>query len=45
MKKMLFVALVAAVPATAQAMDVKTFLAKADALKKKGMMALFSGGQ
>ena len=43
MKKMLFVALVAAVPATAQAMDVKTFLAKADALKKKGMMALFSG--
>ena len=43
MKKMLFVALLAAVPASAQAMDVKTFLTKADGLKKKGMMALFSG--
>ncbi|HEY0311729.1 MAG TPA: hypothetical protein VGC56_04465 [Allosphingosinicella sp.] len=29
--------------ASAHAMDVATFLAKADALQKKGMMALFSG--
>ena len=42
MKRMMFVALLVAVPASAQAMDVKTFLTKADALKKKGMMALFS---
>jgi hypothetical protein len=41
-KKLLLVALLAAVPATAQAMDVATFLAKADPLMKKGMMALFS---
>jgi hypothetical protein len=32
-----------AVPAAASAMPVSTFLAKAEALKKKGPLALFSG--
>jgi hypothetical protein len=42
-KKLLAAALLAAVPlGPAQAMDVATFLAKADALQKKGMMALMS---
>jgi hypothetical protein len=31
-----------ALPSTAQAMDVATFLAKIDALQKKGMLALLS---
>ena len=42
MKKWMLVALLVALPAAAQAMDVATFLTKADGLKKKGMMALFS---
>jgi hypothetical protein len=42
MKKLLSFALVAALPGSAQAMDVQTFLAKADALKAKGPLALFS---
>jgi hypothetical protein len=33
----------AAAPAAAQSMPLPTFLAKADALKKKGPLALFSG--
>jgi opacity protein-like surface antigen len=42
-KKLLAAALLAAVPAgAAQAMDVATFLAKAEALQKQGMMALMS---
>ena len=42
-KKLLAAVLLATVPlSAAQAMDVATFLAKADALKAKGMMALFS---
>jgi hypothetical protein len=42
-KKLLAAALLATVPlGAAQAMDVATFLAKADALQKKGMIALFS---
>ena len=42
-KKLLAAILLAAVPmAAANAMDVATFLAKADALQKKGMMALMS---
>ncbi|HEX8225810.1 MAG TPA: hypothetical protein VF605_18540 [Allosphingosinicella sp.] len=41
--KLLAALLLASVPiSAAQAMDVATFLAKADALKKKGMMALMS---
>ena len=41
--KLLAALLLAVVPlGAAQAMDVATFLAKADALKKKGMMALMS---
>jgi hypothetical protein len=41
--KLLAAVLLATVPlAAAQAMDVATFLAKADALQKKGMMALMS---
>jgi hypothetical protein len=41
--KLLAALLLAVVPlGGAQAMDVATFLAKADALKKKGMMALMS---
>jgi hypothetical protein len=45
MKFKLFAAvLIAACPiAGAHATDIATFLAKADALEKKGMMALFSG--
>jgi hypothetical protein len=46
MRKIAFGLLIAAVPATAlqaQAMPVSTFLAKADALKKKGPLALLSG--
>ena len=42
MRKLLLVALLAAVPAGAEAMDVKTFLTRAEAVKKKGMLALFS---
>ncbi|MDB5670049.1 MAG: hypothetical protein JWO25_1008 [Alphaproteobacteria bacterium] len=42
MRKFVLVALLAAVPASAQAMDVASFLAKADPLMKKGMMAIFS---
>ena len=38
----LMLSLVAASPAVAQNMPVSTFLAKADALKAKGAMALFS---
>jgi hypothetical protein len=41
--KLLAAALLAIVPlGSAQAMDIATFLAKADALQKKGMMALMS---
>ena len=46
MRKSLIVAFAAAVPLTpllAQSMPVSQFLAKADALQKKGAMALFSG--
>lgn len=42
MRKLLLAALLAGMPAGAQAMDVQTFLAKAETLKAKGMMALFS---
>ena len=43
MKKLLAAVLLAAAPlSTANAMDVATFLTKADALQKKGMMALMS---
>jgi hypothetical protein len=42
-KKLLAAALLAIVPlGAAQAMDVATFLAKADALQKKGVMALMA---
>jgi hypothetical protein len=42
-KKLLAAVLLAIVPiGAAQAMDVATFLAKADALQKKGMLALMS---
>jgi hypothetical protein len=42
-KKLLAAIILAVAPlAAANAMDVATFLAKADALQKKGMMALFS---
>jgi hypothetical protein len=40
--KLLAALLLASVPVAANAMDVATFLAKADALQKKGMMALMS---
>ena len=41
--KLLAAILLAAIPfGAAQAMDVATFLAKADALQKKGMLALMS---
>jgi hypothetical protein len=41
--KLVLAVLMIALPATgAQAMDVATFLAKADALQGKGMLALFS---
>jgi hypothetical protein len=40
--KLMLGALLVALPAAAQAMDVGTFLAKADGLEKSGMMALFS---
>jgi hypothetical protein len=46
MRKLLILALAPAVPLTplsAQSMPVSEFLAKADALQKKGAMALFSG--
>jgi hypothetical protein len=46
MRKIAFGLLIAALPATAlhaQAMPVSTFLAKAEALKKKGPLALLSG--
>lgn len=46
MRKLLIAALAAMVPLTplfAQSMPVSQFLAKADALQKKGAMALFSG--
>ena len=42
-KKLLAAVMLAVVPlGAAQAMDVATFLAKADALQKKGMLALMS---
>jgi hypothetical protein len=42
-KTLLAAALLAVIPiGAAQAMDVATFLAKADALQKKGMLALMS---
>ncbi len=41
-KKLLAAALLLAVPAAAQAMDVATFLTTAEALERKGVMALFS---
>lgn len=46
MRKLLIAALAAAsplAPASAQSMPISEFLAKADALQKKGPMALFSG--
>jgi hypothetical protein len=46
MRKVAVALLLAAIPMTgaqAQSMPVATFLAKADALQKKGAMALFSG--
>ena len=46
MKKLLLAAVIAAVPLSAlhaQNMPVSTFLAKAESLKKKGPLALFSG--
>jgi hypothetical protein len=45
MRKIAFALLIAALPATAlqaQSMPVSTFLSKANALKKKGPLALFS---
>lgn len=43
MKLKLFAAvLIAALPVSAHAMDVATFVTKADALEKKGVRALFS---
>jgi hypothetical protein len=45
LKKLILGACLIALPlAGAQAMNVADFLGKADALQKKGMMALFSGG-
>jgi hypothetical protein len=42
-KKLILAAFLAALPlAPASAMDVATFIGKADSLEKKGMMALFS---
>ena len=41
--RMLAALALVAIPAAASAMPVSTFLAKAEALKKKGPMALFSG--
>jgi hypothetical protein len=42
-KKLILAVFLAALPlSAASAMDVATFLGKADALEKKGMMALFS---
>ena len=46
MRRIAFALLVAALPATAlqaQTMPVSTFLAKADALKSKGPLAVFPG--
>lgn len=43
MTKLICVFALLALPATAQAMDVATFLTKANALEKKGAMAMFSG--
>lgn len=40
--KIILGALLIALPAAAQAMDIATFLRKADALEKKGMTAMFS---
>ena len=42
MNKLPFALLIAATPAVASAMDVATFLSKAEALQKKGAMAVFS---
>ena len=43
MKRMMLAAALVTLPATAaQAMDVATFLGKADALQQKGMLAMFS---
>jgi hypothetical protein len=41
-KKIILGALLLVLPAAAQAMDIATFLRKADALEKKGMTAMFS---
>jgi len=42
MRKWLLAAVLAALPASVQAMDVQTFLTKAEALKGKGMFAMMS---
>lgn len=42
MKKLSFAVILLATPVGASAMDVATFLSKAEALQKKGAMALFS---
>ena len=42
MNKIVFALLLAAVPAAVSAMPLSVFLPKAEALKKKGAMALFS---
>ena len=41
--KLVFAAALLVAPAAASAMPVSTFLAKAEALERKGAMALFSG--
>jgi hypothetical protein len=41
-KKFILGALLIVLPTAAQAMDIATFLRKADALEKKGMTAMFS---
>ena len=43
MKRLILGLLLLSVPAAAQAMNVAEFLAKANALEKKGAMAMFSG--
>ena len=42
MKKLIIAALLLAAPTAASAMDAGTFLAKAEALMKKGALAMFS---
>ena len=41
-KKIILAAMLLALPGAAQAMDIATFLGKADALEKKGFTAMFS---